>query len=133
MGTVKDFYGTLSIDGEDFGPWDGFSGGAYDADETKYTPYDKVQRTYLTNETTDNVTIQRDYRPSRDGLLVRRKDDLHRKPFVFVVQDEDEDGNFQQNRPPYRGLVKRIVPPDGNSNDNGVAMISIELSVGTPG
>lgn len=133
MGTVKDFYGTLSIDGEDFGAFDGFAGGAYDTGEQKYTPYDGVQRTYADTKSTSNVTASRIYTPSRDGALVRRHEELREKPFVFTVQDKDADGNFQQNRPPYRGFVKMITPPDGDSNGTGIAMLQIELSVGTPG
>jgi hypothetical protein len=132
MATQRDFYGTLQIAGEDFGPFDAFAGGAYDTEETKYTPYDLVQRTYLGVDTVTNLTVSREYLPERDGPLVRRKDSLKRHPFVFTVQDKDADGNFQQNRPPYRGVVKQITPPDGNSNESGVAMLSIELSVGTP-
>jgi hypothetical protein len=130
MGLNKDFYVTLTIDGVDFGGWDQQTGGEYDSDEQKYTPFDGVQRTYLANKTTGNVTLSRDYRPDRDGPMVRAKDNLQGKPAIAVVQDKDRNGNFQQNRPPYQGLIKAITPPETDSDGSDVAKISVEISVG---
>lgn len=130
---VNGFKCQLKIAGEDFGGWDGFDGGEADADETKYTPEDDVQRTYLSNVKISNLTVKRGYKESRDGEIARRYRSLIDLPFVCTVLDRDENGNLQQNRPPYQGRVKNITLPNGDSNENSKAMISIELSVGEPG
>lgn len=123
----------LTIAGEDFGRWDGFDGGEADADETKYTPEDDIQRTYITNVKVSNLTVKRGYLESRDGDISRRYKSLVGQPFTAVILERDDDGNFQQNRPPYTGRVKNITLPNGDSNENSKAMLSIELSVGEPG
>lgn len=133
MATKRDITASLSINGEDFGDFDAFTGGGYDADETKYTPFDGVQRTYLGNPTEANLVLTRDYRPVRDGPILRRKARLQDQPGIAVVQDRGGDGNWQQNRPPYSGLIKAITGPEGDSNSGDIAMLSIEMSTGVTG
>lgn len=129
----NDFKCALTINGVDYGKWDGFDGGEADADETKYTPEDDKQRTYLSTVKVSNVTVKRGYNESRDGDIARQYKTLLRQPFKLVVSERDADGIYQQNRPAYEGLVKNITLPNGDSNENSKAMISIELSVGETG
>lgn len=130
---TNQFKGLLTIASEDFGEFDGFTGGGWDATEVKHTPFDGVERTYVTTPTTANVTASRTYEQARDGALARRRKELQGAAFTFVVLDKDASGNYQQNREPYTGLVKAITAPDGDSSGSDVAMITIELSTGTPG
>lgn len=118
---------------EDLGEFDSFTGGEYDAAETKYTPYDGVQRTYLAFPTVGNITVGRNYEEARDGGFVARKASLQGTAVTCVVLDRDVNGNYQQNRPAEKALIKGITPPEGDSNANDQAMLMIELSVGTPG
>ncbi len=120
----------LTIGEVSYGRWDGFDGGEADADETKYTPEDGKQRTYLTNVKVSNITVKRGYKESRDGDISRDFKTLIGQKCEAVVLERDDSGNFQQNRPTYKGRVKNITLPNGDSNENGKAMISIELSVG---
>lgn len=123
----------LSIAGEDFGEFDSFSGGAYDSTETKYTPFDGVERVYLSFSSVGNVTVGRSYEVARDGSIVQRRESLQHQPFVLVVLERDANGVYQQNRAPYTGLTKAITPPEGDSTASDVAMLQIELSTGKVG
>lgn len=126
----KDHHTTLTIDGVDYGAWDHKSGGELDRDEQKYTPADTVQRTYVGDPTTGNITLERLYNPAVDGPLVAKKASLSGAPAQVVTLDRDKDGNFQGNDTPYVGFVKTITPPEVDSNSSDVAMISIEISCG---
>jgi len=120
--------------------WDAFTGGKYSVKESKYIPFDGVERTHTGNRETENLTIEADYVESVHGPLLAMVDgelpeaeDLRGKRAEFIVKDRDENGNFQQNRNPYVGKILEIVPPDGDSNDGGtIAKIQIILSIGRP-
>lgn len=118
----------------DFGYFDTNTGGDWDIAETKYTPFDGEQRTYLGQPTDNNVTIDRDYTPNdraTDVDLVNGSVEYRGLPAKSIIYDKDANGNWQQNRKPYSGLVKQIIPPDGDSNDaSTVAKISVVLSIG---
>jgi hypothetical protein len=124
----------------DLGMWDTFTGGDYDSTETKYTPADGEQRVYTGVRTTNNLTMDSDYQPNvHDALLkevgqeVKANEDLRGQPVRVIVQELGADGNYQANRKPYLGVIKQIVPPDGDSNDAGtIAKIGLVVSVGKP-
>jgi len=133
MGIEKDYRGLLTMNNTDFGQWDAVEGGEYDAEETKYTPFDEVERTYLSNKKTGNVTLSRDYRPERDGAILKAQKQLHASAAKVVLLDKGADGNYQQNRDPYTGLVKSIIPPNYDSDGNAISKIQVVVTVGTPG
>lgn len=133
MSIEKDYRGMLTMAGTDYGQWDAVEGGEYTAEETKYTPYDEVERTYLSNKKTGNVTLSRDYRPDRDGAILKAQKQLHGSVAGVVMLDKGADGNYQQNRDPYTGLVLSIVPPNYDSDGNAISKIQVIVSVGTPG
>lgn len=133
MSTEKDHQATLTIAGTDYGQWDALEGGEYDADETKYTPFDGIERVYLSNPKTGNVTLSRDYRPERDGPILKGRKTLHEAEAQVVLLDKGADGNYQQNRDPYKGLVKTITPPAYDSDGNAVGKISVVVIVGQRG
>jgi len=137
------FRATVQIVGskpQDLGMWDAFQGGDYDTTETKYTPGDGEQRVYVGLRTTGNVTLDADYQLGIHDVLLRQvgtevkaNEDLRGQPVKVVVLERGADGNYQQNRNPYPGVIKQIVPPDGDSNDAGtIAKIQMVVSVGKP-
>jgi hypothetical protein len=65
-------------------------------------------------------------------VIAQRQVSLIDQAAEVVILDKDENGNWQQNRPPYKGLVKTVTPPEGDSNSNDQAMISIVISTGEP-
>lgn len=115
----------------DYDYWDTITGGGVDANEVKYTPFDGTERTYVSKRTTANVVLSREYLESRDGAILAKAASLQLQPATVTVLDIDSDGKTQQNRPPYKGWVKAITPPDTDSDGTGIAKISIEISVGT--
>lgn len=130
MALKNAFRATLTIGGVDYGEWDAATGGAQDTAETKYTPFDGEERTYLGKKTTDNVTLEKDYVPSEIASQFAGRE-LRGLEGVATVLDRDSDGNYQQNRPPYKGLIKKITWPDYDSDDAAtIVKVSVELSVG---
>lgn len=129
MALKNAFRASLQIGPKDWGNWDAFMGGDFDMSETKYTPADGIQRTYVGVKTTNNITLETDYREEIHGQLL--KEDPRGIAATAVIFDRDPEGNFQQNRPPYFGVVKQVVPPDGDSNDAAtIVKIQVIISVG---
>lgn len=129
MALKNAFRASLNVAGVDYGSWDALTGGDFDTNEVKYTPFDEEQRVYVGQKTTNNVTLERDYVEAIDGPLLAK--DLRGQSATGVILDRDANGNFQQNRPPYRGVVKTIIPPDYDSNDSStVVKIQVVISCG---
>jgi hypothetical protein len=133
MAVKKAFKCRLSALGNDLGEFDAFTGGAADHTETKYTPFDGVQRTYLSFPELGNITLSRSYEEARDGDFMTHAPAYYAAPCTVVVLDRDASGNYQQNRAPYNGAIKAITPPEGDSNASDIQMLTIEVSVGTVG
>lgn len=130
MALKNSFRGHLTINGVDYGEWDAGSGGAQDTTDTKYTPFDGEERVYVGKKTTDNVTFDKDYSAKEAGELFKGKD-LRGLPALALVEDRDEDGNFQLNRPPYEGVIKTITWPDFDSNDpSTIVKITVVIACG---
>lgn len=119
--------------GRDFGEFDNFAGGELDAEESKYTPFDGVERVYLAFSKVGNVNVGRMYEEDRDGAISRDAKSLHLTAVECTVLERDKDGIYQQNRDPYVGLLKKIEFPEGDSNSNDVEMLKFEISVGAVG
>lgn len=133
MAVKKAFKVRLSANGADLGEFDAFTGGGVDHTETKYTPFDGVQRTYLSFPELGNVTLTRSYEEARDGGFMAAEASYRAAPCTVVVLDRDSSGNYQQNRAPYNGAIKAITGPEGDSNSSDIEMLTIEVSVGTLG
>ena len=137
MALKNQFRASLTVAGAVIGNplWDAFTGGKFSQTETKYTPYDGVQRTYTSKNETENVTLEAAYDPVVHGDIVKHIGDafdLRGQEAEVVVMDQEAGGVMVRNRAPYKGKVLEIVPPDGDSNDAGtVAKIQIIVSVGS--
>jgi hypothetical protein len=130
MKTKQQIRASLSIAGVDYGLFDTVTGIVTDGDETKYTPADNVQRTAVSESQDGNPVLSRMYESSRDGVIGKNRRALHGQPALVTPFDKDEDGNWQQNIAPVEGAVKTITCPEGDSDSNDTAMISIEVSAG---
>jgi hypothetical protein len=140
MALKNAFRASLAINGVPAGNkyWDAFLGGKFTQTETKYTPYDGVERTYVGKKETENITLEANYEPSIHGELVAHANDegdyrgLKAEVQVFDLEPLSNPPKYNKNRAPYEGLVLEIVPPDGDSNDAGtIAKISLVVSVGS--
>jgi hypothetical protein len=138
MALKNAFRAALFVDGKELPggfEWDGFTGGKWTQKETKYTPYDGVQRTYVSQKEVENITLEADYQEAVHGAILATLNgeagDIRGKVARVVVKDRDINGNFQQNRPPYNGTILEVMGPDGDSNDaSSVSKISIVISTG---
>ena len=118
------------------GMWDAYTGGKLTMKETKYTPYDGVQRVYAGIKETENYTLDQDYMVDVHGPLVAEwesKGDLRGRRCLVTILERGSDGQFQSNREPKEGQVLEITLPDGDSNDaSAVDKIALVVSIGTP-
>ncbi|MFZ1927395.1 MAG: hypothetical protein WAU42_14805 [Solirubrobacteraceae bacterium] len=130
MALKNAFKAHLTINNVDYGEWDAATGGDFDTSETKYTGPDGKERVYVGKKTTNNVTMERDY-SAKDADEMFKGKELRGLPALGLVEDRDEDGNFQLNRPPYEGLIKQVTWPDYDSNDaSTIVKITVVISCG---
>jgi hypothetical protein len=122
---------TVTIDGENFGVWDKKSGGAIDSDETKYNPGGMAPQVSLGGKkNVENVTFSRLYRLQRDHQRMQKLINKVGKGSVAVHQQPlDVDGNVFGKPLVYRGTLKRVTPPDVDSESNNGAMIELEVTI----
>jgi|SRR5580704_4852906 hypothetical protein len=126
------------------GMWDAYSGGKLTMKETKYTPYDEVQRVYAGIKEVENYTLDQDYMIDIHGPLVKEWEpgntgsgfagsDLRGRSALVTIIERDTDGNWQYNRQAQEGQVLEITLPDGDSNDaTAVDKIGLIVSIGKP-
>jgi hypothetical protein len=139
MALKNAFRARLNIEGAQAGKeyWDAFTGGKNTQTEVKYTPFDGVQRTYSGLKSTENMTLDSDYDPIVHGPMCGGPGDANdlrgRECEVIVFDKVPGTNEYAQNRPPLRGLVLDVVPPDGDSNDaSTLVKMQIVVSVGEP-
>jgi len=129
--------------GNSIGYFDKKSGGAVDSDDTKYYPGDMADPISLGGRrTTDNVTLQRIYDGDLDHTrvfaggktLIQALMDGAGKSAVTVTQrPKDRDGNGFGQRITWNGILKRVLPPETDSESSSAAMLEIEIApIGTP-
>lgn len=116
---------------EDFGVWDTLSGGEVDSEDTKYYPGGMEDPISLGGrKTSGNVTLSRLYRLERDhghlnALLVGAgKSGVRIHKFSL-----DLNGNSFHNPLTYVGILKRVTPPEHDSEASGAAKVEIEVTV----
>jgi hypothetical protein len=114
-----------------YGVWDKLSGGAIDSDETKYNPGGMEDPVSLGGKkTVDNVTLSRLYRLERDhGTLQTLIVAAGKSPVIIAKQPMDIEGNVYGKPLVYRGRLKRVTPPETDSESSGPALVEIEVTV----
>lgn len=115
----------------DLGKWDNKSGGAVEAESTKYREGGMADEESLGGPvSTENVTLQRNYKLVRDHGLMPT---LYAEAGVgrLEISEQPLDRNKVAFGSPtlYRGTLIAVRPPDRNSMSSDAAMVEIECEV----
>lgn len=121
---------TVTIDGRPLGVFDKRGGGGTDSEETKYRPGGMAPQKSLGGATTtENVTVERLYERERDHELCRWvRTRCGRATVVVSEQPLDDDGNPWGTPLVWRGKLKATNSPERDSEANGAATWTIEVS-----
>lgn len=121
---------TVTVDGIDYGVWDGMTGGEIDSEEAKYKPGGLSPQVALggTREVS-NITASRLYQFDRDHSRINQLIARVGKGKATVArQPLDVDGNTFGKPTVYTGILKQVTPPDFDSESGDVGKIEIEIS-----
>jgi hypothetical protein len=116
----------------DLGVWDKKEGGETDSEEFKYNPGAMAGSVSLGGrKLIGNVTVSRLYRLLRDHATVYTmlNNGAGRAKAKLMQQPLDLDGVPFGNPLVYDGTLKRVTPPDVDSEDSGPAMVEIEITI----
>lgn len=114
------------------GIWDKKTGGQVDSEESVYHPGGMAESISLGGrKNVDNVVVSRLCRVQRDWALIPRLVSVVGKAKVTIAdQPLDFDGNASGIDPlTYVGTLKRVTPPDADSESSDPAMIEMEITV----
>ena len=119
----------VTIDGEDWGVFDKFSGGEADSEETRHRPGGMGAEKSLGGMLTiSNVTISRLYERERDHERVHALMNRAGKSRIVASRSKlDDDGNPFGAPYVYTGIIKTITPPEHDSESDDTAMLEIEF------
>lgn len=121
---------TVIIDGRNLGTWDVLTGGELDTNELVYKPGGMAPQISLGGiVTVGQVVCNRIYQLNRDHqtihwLLSR----VGKGKVVINKQPLDVDGNAYGTRLTYKGILKRVTPPEVDSNSTDAAIIELEMT-----
>lgn len=127
----KDMYDTrVTVDGRNLGTFDVLTGGETDSDELKYKPGGMAPAVSLGGSVTvGQVVISRLYRLQRDHLLVHwLLGRVGKGRTVINKQPLDVDKNAFGKPLVYRGVLKRVTPPEVDSTSTDAATIELEIT-----
>lgn len=127
----KDMYNiTVDIDGEKYGTFDTMTGGEIDSDELKYKPGGMAPEVSIGGSVTvGQVVLGRIYDLDRDHPKVHRLADKVGRGTVTVKKQP-----LDINRKPwgralvYKGILKRVLPPEVDSTSTDAAILEIEVT-----
>lgn len=121
---------SVEIAGKDTGIWDKQSGGGVDSEETKYHPGGMVEAVSLGGrKTVENIVCSRLYDLDRDHTVVRDWIALVGRGQVKVVkQFMNRDAVVTGTPLVYTGILKRVTPPDLDSESSDPALVEIEVT-----
>lgn len=125
----------VSVDGFGVlpGVFDKMTGGEFDSEETKYKPGGMGASISLGGSVTPgNCIVSRFYDYQRDNALCKRLLAVVGKVQMSITKSPmDPDGNYYQDAGAslvYTGTLKRVTPPEPDSEGTGAAMLEIEMS-----
>lgn len=127
----KDQYDTtVTVDGTDLGTFDSLTGGEVDTDELTYRPGAMGARISLGGVVNVGaVVVGRLYQLERDHLNIHWLMGRAGKADVVVKkQPLDVDGNAFGRPLTYQGKLKRVSPPEVDSEASEAAIIEIEVT-----
>jgi hypothetical protein len=120
----------VSVDGQDLGTWDKFTGGEVDSDETTYKPGGMAPRISLGGSVNVGaVTVSRLFDLTRDEPLVHWLISRAGKGQAVVSkQPLDVDGNVNGRPLVYSGKLKQVNPPEVDSESSDAALVALEMT-----
>lgn len=122
---------TVVVDGRKLGVWDVLTGGETDSDELKYRPGGMAPQISLGGTVTvGQVIVSRLYKLDRDHSLIHWLLGRVGKGNAIVNKAVlDPDGNAYGKPLVTTGTLKRVTPPEVDSNATGdAATIEIEIT-----
>lgn len=131
-GTRQDtFVVRLTVDGVSFGIWDNKTGGDLDSDSTTYYPGGmRAQQDLGGRKTASNITLQRLYDRIDDhdkiNILLAG---VGRAKVTVAQRPMDENENEYGKTIVWNGRLKRVLPPDVNSESSSAAIYEIEITI----
>lgn len=129
-GQRQDMYNvTCVVDGRDIGTFDKFAGGEIDSVETRYQPGSMGKPISLGGAVTvGNVTISRLFDLAREQPIIHWLISRAGKGSAVVnKQPLDVDGNAFGRPLVYTGMLKKVQPPDHDSESSAAALIELEI------
>lgn len=131
-GTRQDqFVVRLTINGANFGIWDKKTGGELDSETTTYYPGNMgAQQDLGGRPTAGNITLSRLYDRQGDHDIINTLLAAVGKGNVTVSQRPlDENNNEYGKSIIWNGRLKRVTPPDVDSESGTAAIYEIEISI----
>jgi hypothetical protein len=121
---------SVTVDGRDTGVWDVLTGNETDSEETKYKPGGMAPPISLGGSAQIGQTvISRNYTLERDHAIIHWLIDRVGRANVVVTKNVlDPDKNVYGKPLVTRGILKRVTPPEVDSQSADAAMIEIEIS-----
>ena len=121
---------TVTVDGRSLGVWDVLTGGETDTDELTYKPGGMAPAISLGGiVTVGQLIVSRIYQLERDHLQVHWLLGRVGKGNVVINKAVlDEDRNAFGQPLVTRGKLKRVTPPEVDSNSTDAATIEIEIT-----
>lgn len=130
MSRQNEYAVTVTIDGIDYGVYDKLSGGEVDSEELTYSPGAMAPKISLGGiPTVGQVVISRLYVLERDHLTVHTlMQAVGKADAVIKKQPLDSDRNAFGRPLTYSGKLKRVSPPEHDSESTDAALIEIEIT-----
>lgn len=121
---------TVSVDGRKLGVWDVLTGGETDSDELKYRPGGMGAQISLGGVVTvGQLIVARLYTLERDHATVHWLLGRVGKGRAVVNKAVlDPDGNAYGKPLVTKGTLKRVTPPEVDSNSTDAAVVEIEVT-----
>lgn len=126
---VDHFRVTMTLAGRDLGIWDTKEGGESDSEETRYRPGGLPEESLGGADTVTQITCSRMFRRGRDDQQIAfMRSQVGSGTAIVKVLNSDADGNPIGTGETYTGVLKRVGPPQVDSNSSDVAMIEVEIT-----
>lgn len=112
------------------GVWDKFGGGGVDSEESTYRAAGGVRVSLGGSKNPDNVTLSRLYDLVRDHAQLGWLLALVGRGTAVITKQPTNGGYVAQGRPVvYRGTLKRVTPPEVDSESDDPGLLELEFTV----
>ena len=123
------YYIVVTVDGENIGVFDAWTGGDGDSEESTYDDGNGVRQALGGKQTRENVVVSRLVSPERDLDLYRRLDAKRGKVDMTATKYLCDDDRNPISPPiaARHGRFKRICDPQANSNESSESLFELEM------